>query len=440
MPKYKTRKIRAAIKRRNAAVKVVPRDKRMLMRSARKGTAKDYDKLRELAGAKVQDAPNWVDPGTLEKLSKTGHRGLQELIKNQTPERPSDEQPQYFGGKLVHKVTDALSWLISTLTPGGKKNPMSWMTALPQYALKPFRGEMQTEVDEQYARLISGGYRLPGTRPDELMGWNRVPKYDSNYVSVWDNPDGHRFVSVRGTKPHKNDVSTDLIHDAHIAVRGTTSDVVGPELQHILDDTEPNKIVDVGGHSLGTVLILQAYAKNKDLQARVHLTRLYNPAYNPSLLAHSAMPSVAKDFEQDPRVRYLINVGDVVSMGGFGGEGPKNVVYRTPIGNTIHWNETGGGLDPLHLHLLRQWQGPYWDGLPDYKPEPTPEDTALPQSRLDEMQKPWRPEPQLYSGRSGLDAYNTNELDNRAMEQTDVVDFGTDENFLDDLRQRLGNF
>ena len=52
MPKYKTKKIRTAIKRRNAAVKAVPRDKRMLMRWARKGTAKDYEKLRELAGSR----------------------------------------------------------------------------------------------------------------------------------------------------------------------------------------------------------------------------------------------------------------------------------------------------------------------------------------------------------------------------------------------------
>ena len=159
------------------------------------------------------------------------------MIKNQTPERPSDEQPQYFGGKIVHKVTDALSWLISTLG-GGKRGP-AWLTGLPQYALKPFRGEQQTEVDEQYARLISGGYRVQGTRPDALKGWKRVPKWDSNYVSVWDNPDGHRFVSVR-CKPHKNDLTTDLVHDASIAARGTTSDVVGPQLQRILDDTEPS--------------------------------------------------------------------------------------------------------------------------------------------------------------------------------------------------------
>ena len=60
MPKYKTRKIRAAIKRRNTSVKAVPRDKRLLMRWARKGTAKDYQNLREFAGNHLKDAPNWV--------------------------------------------------------------------------------------------------------------------------------------------------------------------------------------------------------------------------------------------------------------------------------------------------------------------------------------------------------------------------------------------
>ena len=90
----------------------------------------------------------------------------------------------------MHKVTDALSWMISTLVPGGKKNPMSWLTTLPQMALKPFRGEHQTEVDEQYARLLSGGYRLQGTRPDELMGWNRVPKYDSITLACGTTPTG----------------------------------------------------------------------------------------------------------------------------------------------------------------------------------------------------------------------------------------------------------
>ena len=245
---------------------------------------------------------------------------------------------------------------------------------------------------------------------------------------------------MRGTDPT---AKQDLLHDVNIARLGTTYDEVGPELQRILDDTEPSRIVDVGAHSLGTVLVLEAYKNRPDLQNRVHMTRLYNPAYNPQLLAASQMPSVSKDFEQDPRVRYFINLGDVVSMGGFGTAGPKNVVYRTPLGNDMAWSSTGGG-DPYHLHVLRQWQGPYWDGLDDDpKPLPTPESTGLPQERVDEMQGIYRPEPLEYTGPSGLadlGPYPTNELDTGALAQGEVLDFGDDQGFLSDMRQRFGNF
>ena len=44
----------------------------------------------------------------------------------------------------------------------------------------------------------------------------------------------------------------------------------------------------------------------------------------------------AAPFEKDPRVRYFINLG---SSGGFGNEGPKNVVYRTPLYNTVHYKD-----------------------------------------------------------------------------------------------------
>ena len=74
------------------------------------------------------------------------------------------------------------------------------------------------------------------------------------------------------------------MHDINIARWGTTVDAVGRDLQNILDDTEPSRIVDVGAHSLGTVLALEAYKNNPDLQNRIHITRLYNPAYNPQLI------------------------------------------------------------------------------------------------------------------------------------------------------------
>ena len=60
MPKYKTRKIRAAIKRRKAALQTVPRDKRLLMRWARKGTPKDYEKLHKHVCSKCQTGLTWT--------------------------------------------------------------------------------------------------------------------------------------------------------------------------------------------------------------------------------------------------------------------------------------------------------------------------------------------------------------------------------------------
>lgn len=426
MPKYKTKRVRAAIKRRKTAIKAVPRDKRQLLRWVRTGTPKDIEKLNQFARRKLLDVPKWVDMDTVKKLGSAGKMGLNKMVKDQKPERPDDEQAHYIGGKAMHKVTDAISWLISE-AGGGKNNPIPWLGTLPQYALKPFKGEYETEVDTQYARLLSGGYKHVGHRPAEVLGWTRVPKWDSRYVSVWDNPDGHRFIAVRGTDfAHMHDVK----HDINIARLGTTYDEIGPELQKILDDTDPSRIVDTAGHSLGTVLILQAYKNNPDLQSRIHMTRLFNPAYNPQLIQAGWMPSVAKDFEEDPRVRYLINLGDAVSLGGFGGEGPKNVVYRTPLGNTVNWSETGGGLDPYHLHTLRQWQGAYWDGLPD--PDPTPETAKLPQDRLDQLKQPFDLQ---ISDVSPEDARF--DIDNT---ETEKIDFGADESFIQDLRDRFGNF
>ncbi len=227
---------------------------------------------------------------------------------------------------------------------------------------------------------------------------------------------------------------------------GRTDNAIGTDLQKIIDATDPSRIIDVGAHSLGTVLLLEAFNGNKDLQSRIHMTRLYNPAYNPQLPLSGIIPSIAKNYESDPRVRYFINLGDVVSAGGFGRSGPKNVVYRTPLGNAMKWSQTGG-VDPYHLHVLRQWMGPYWDGADEpeiafEKRDPT--DTGLPQERMDQMQGPFDKEA-LFS-ELGTDArtpyYQESTQDvgvaNVDDNQTEVVDFG-DEAFLSDLREQYGD-
>ena len=444
MPKYKTKKVRTAQRRRKAALRTVPRDKRILYRWARRGSDKDYRHLNKIAHRHLLEAPEWVDIQTLKDLGKIGQQGMAELIKKQEPERPADEQAHYWGGKYVHKLTDALSWLF-TQGQGGKDAPLPWFGALPQYALKPFKGENISEEDEQYARVLSAGYKEVGKREDVALGWRRIPKWDSQYVSVWDNPDGHRYIAVRGTHPHDKE---DLGHDASIARFGTTIDKVGGYLQSILDDTDPSRIVDVGAHSLGTVLVAEAYKNRPDLQNRVHLTRLYNPAYNPQLLMSGMMPSVVNTLEKDPRVRYFINLGDVVSSGGFGSEGPKNVVYRTPLYNTVHYKQTGGGLDPYHNHVLRQWEGPYWDGntesempFADRTMFEKMKETGLSEERLLQLEVPFQPKVQtpeeIASDIQKRAAAGDVGVASRDFAAPDVFDYH-DEDFLADLQQRFG--
>lgn len=128
MPKYKTKKTRTAQRRRKNAVRAVPRDKRVLMRWARRGSEKDYERLNALANRHLLDAPSWVDVDTLKDIGKVGQVGMSKMLHKQEPQRPADDQPDYWGGKYVHKVTDALSWLFSQMQ-GGKDSPLPWFGA-----------------------------------------------------------------------------------------------------------------------------------------------------------------------------------------------------------------------------------------------------------------------------------------------------------------------
>ena len=87
----------------------------------------------------------------------------------------------------------------------------------------------------------------------------RQKQFDGKYLSVWDSPDAHRMIVVRGTKPtHGEDWKQNL----RIAVTGKPQELVGDELRHVLDQTPTGTVVDVASHSLGTSLTLEAYTAN----------------------------------------------------------------------------------------------------------------------------------------------------------------------------------
>ena len=332
MPKYTSRR-RRSIQRNHERIRgSVPRDKRHLLHWAARGTHDDYDKLRAHAKRVRGRVPSYIDQGAIDTIAESGsRRSLAENVNESS-------------------FLDGLAWLIDQVPSGG----WGWIKDLAQGALKPFRGDSINEEDETYAMMLHQAYQ---DAPKDTMGqWTLVPELGSDYVQVYDNIDGHRYIAVRGTKIHGtwDELGADLGHDAGLAVGLDPSNLVGGEMQRVLDHTNPGVVVDVGGHSLGTSLISKAYDDNGELQDRIRQTFMYNPVFSPL-----APRNVTDKFEQDERVRWFIDLLDPVSLGDLGRQGPKNAVYRT----NFSWN-------PVGVHSLTAWgEGTDMPGKEDVAPQ-----------------------------------------------------------------------
>ena len=328
MPRYTSKKKAAAKRRRKTVTKSISRDKRILKHWAVRGTARDYEKVRQYAAKFEADAPDYVMASEMDKLKTVTRRSMLEDLHN------GDDN--YF--------TNALAWLWSKI-PGTKA--WKWGSQLYTNSMKGFKGDSMTEQDEDYAKLTAATYSAD--RPEVVEHWTRLVKYDSTYCAVWQNRDGHLYIAVRGTEL----AASDLLQDISIMMAGRVPFVkeVAEEMQRILKDVDPDVIVDAGGHSLGTTLLLQAY-DTPGIKDRIRQTFLYNPAASPIAEVGTGAGNITEKYESDATVRYFVNLSDIVSSGLLGDEGPVNVVYRT-----------GSPLHPLAAHSIDEWYPGTYDQL-----------------------------------------------------------------------------
>ena len=317
MPSYSTRKPKPK-KKKQQVPKRLPKDPRKLLHWAGTGSEKDYDRLRTLAARARKSVPTHIDGVAVEKLMHTDRLEMIEQIQ-------AAEQHDVSAGAFL----DAVNWVLGKVPFGS----WLWPVKASQGAINARKGDGLNEVDAQYARLVGATYGKVEDRPFVADHWKRQTQFDSSYVSVWDNPDGHRVICVRGTQG-TGDVGEDLL----VGLTGRSTNRIGNELLQILAATPEATVVDLAAHSLGTSLALQAYSNSAQTFDAIHETYLYNPAYSPVLKGS------ADKYERDARVRYFINFNDPVSMGGLGHRAPSNVVYRT-------------GGTALSAHKLTQWEG-----------------------------------------------------------------------------------
>ena len=317
MPSYKTRENKSKKRRTRKYERRLPRDPHKLFRWAARGSPKDYEKLRNLARRARNSRPAHIDAEAYETLEYCDRLRMIEQIQ-------AAEQHDVSAGMFF----DALNWLFDKIPWGN----WLWPVSAAQSTINSQKGDALNEVDEQYARLVGATYGSVEERPYVIDHWKRQPQFDSSYISVWDNPDGHRLICVRGTQG-----AADIGQDILIGITGSSTNLIGEELLQIIAATDSGTTVDLAAHSLGTSLALEAYT-NPTVYKKIHETYLYNPAYSPFLRGKTDA------YERDESVRFFINVKDIVSMGGSAHKAPRNVVYKSRG-------------DVVSAHKLAQWQG-----------------------------------------------------------------------------------
>ena len=332
MPSYKTRRSdKPAKKKARKYAKRLPLDPTKRLRGAARGTVKDYERLRELAKRARASLPAHIDRDAFERLLHVDRLTMIEEIQ-------AAEEHNISAGWFL----DSVNWVLDKVPFGN----WIWPVAAAQSAINSQKGDGLNEVDEQYARLVGATYGSVDERPFVIDHWKRQVQFDSAYISVWDNPDQHRLIAVRGTQGSGLDIGEDIL----VGLTGRSTDLIGKELLQIVAATPEGVVVDLAAHSLGTSLTLQAYG-NKTVYNAIHETYLYSPAYSPFL------KGLTDGYERDENVRYFINTRDVVSLGGMGHRAPSNVVFRS-------------GGNPISAHGLSQWQGAYSYQEPIYHAPP----------------------------------------------------------------------
>ena len=217
MPRYTSKKKRGQKRNRERIRHAIPRDRRHLLEWAVAGTDANYEQLRKHARRLIDQVPSYIDKEAVTALASGASR--ETVAEKVIKEKESADGNNYF--------TDALSWLVDQVPNDWE---VDWLKYLGQAALKPYRGSSLTEEDELYAQLVSQSYQ--DNKPGQVGDWSRVPEYDSQYMNVWDNVDGHRFIGVRGTQLDLRDLKADW----DLAGKGTTDDLLSGLLKGILDE------------------------------------------------------------------------------------------------------------------------------------------------------------------------------------------------------------
>jgi hypothetical protein len=200
----------------------------------------------------------------------------------------------------------------------------------------------QQSLDAQFAAyLVDLTYKAEKDRPSDALGrFERMPKYDTEHVSVWKNTlTGEMTVAVRGTKMN----ASDLLSDIKLLFGETQTD--SKELDEILDQLEydfPKQKYNIAGHSLGTAIIATQQPEHGDHWNNAYM---YNAASSPG-----QNDQYETNLANDDTYEWFLNHSDLVSNNLLHFMNEGTLQDRVQFGDYVY--------SPVSAHSLTQWYPP----------------------------------------------------------------------------------
>ena len=205
-----------------------------------------------------------------------------------------------------------------------------------------------TDKQQAFAAAIDDTYKPVGERKNKIGGMTRLTDYDSDRISVWRQDNGEKFIAVHGTAG-----MGDVKEDAKLLTGKETS--VDPEVEALMDKLDAaGEDYDIGGHSLATSFIYNALPEHG---SHIDEIFLFNPASSP----FQGEDYLKEHANEDQRITFFINEGDMVSSGLYQQMGQDTLDNRVHIGD-YRWS-------PLAAHSLTQWydEGKYEEEQEEYR-------------------------------------------------------------------------
>jgi len=196
-----------------------------------------------------------------------------------------------------------------------------------------------TDLDKQYAELVDETYHSISKRADSIGSWIRLPRFDSDKISAYLDPDTKTVhVGIKGTS-----TSADIISDLHILGSNTSGHEkeVREEIRNVVNGYGRNYKFDISAHSMGATELMNIILEDDFALNKFERVNLYNPGLTPTHALDNA-----KEALKDDRVHLFLNSGDILS---------NTMVSLVGSDNNVSWS------DPTHSitgnHGMLQWKG-----------------------------------------------------------------------------------